>query len=74
MLPLDVTVGEGTVSYHWNNFPAAGVAGGATRAALTQHFALNNNAADVQAKASLGYLCRMFLRNLGVKNIIILGL
>ena len=29
---------------------AAGVAGGATRAALTQHFALRGNAADVSAK------------------------
>lgn len=28
----------------------AGVAGGATRAALTQHFALRGNAADVSAK------------------------
>ena len=28
----------------------AGVAGGATRAALTQHFALGGNAADVSAK------------------------
>ena len=29
---------------------AAGVASGATRAALTQHFALRKNAADVSAK------------------------
>lgn len=28
----------------------AGVASGATRAALTQHFALQNNAADISAK------------------------
>ena len=28
----------------------AGVAGGATRAALTQHFAVRGNAADVAAK------------------------
>lgn len=32
-------------------FPyAASVASGATRAALTQHFALQNNAADIAAK------------------------
>ena len=32
-------------------FPySAGVASGATRAALTQHFALQNNAADISAK------------------------
>lgn len=30
----------------------AGVASGATRAALTQHFALQNNAADISAKVS----------------------
>lgn len=29
---------------------SAGVASGATRAALTQHFALENNAADISAK------------------------
>lgn len=29
---------------------AAGVASGATRAALTQHFALQQNAADISAK------------------------
>jgi hypothetical protein len=31
----------------------AGVASGATRAALTQHFALANNAADISAKVHL---------------------
>lgn len=44
---------------HWWNsfsksplfsFHLAGVASGATRAALTQHFALENNAADIAAK------------------------
>lgn len=30
----------------------AGVASGATRAALTQHFALANNAADISAKVT----------------------
>lgn len=33
----------------------AGVASGATRAALTQHFALANNAADISAKVKVGY-------------------
>ena len=32
------------------NAHIAGVAGGATRAALTQHFALVGNAADISAK------------------------
>lgn len=32
---------------------AAGVASGATRAALTQHFALRKNAADVSAKVPI---------------------
>jgi hypothetical protein len=31
-----------------------GVAGGATRAALTQHFALRRNAADIAAKEQVG--------------------
>ena len=31
-------------------FELAGVASGATRAALTQHFALQDNAADISAK------------------------
>lgn len=31
-------------------FWLAGVASGATRAALTQHFALQDNAADISAK------------------------
>jgi hypothetical protein len=31
----------------------AGVASGATRAALTQHFALQNNAADISAKVPI---------------------
>ncbi len=35
---------------------AAGVASGATRAALTQHFALRKNAADVSAKVMLQQL------------------
>jgi hypothetical protein len=35
---------------------AAGVASGATRAALTQHFALRKNAADVSAKVTLQQL------------------
>lgn len=33
-------------------FYVAGVASGATRAALTQHFSLENNAADISAKVS----------------------
>lgn len=32
------------------SYLVAGVASGATRAALTQHFALENNAADISAK------------------------
>jgi hypothetical protein len=35
---------------------AVGVASGATRAALTQHFALRKNAADVSAKVMLQQL------------------
>lgn len=39
----------------------AGVASGATRAALTQHFALANNAADISAKVTdyPSYICRL---------------
>jgi len=37
----------------------AGVASGATRAALTQHFALANNAADISAKVTLVILHRL---------------
>lgn len=33
-----------------HDFELAGVASGATRAALTQHFALQDNAADISAK------------------------
>lgn len=35
------------------HFQLAGVASGATRAALTQHFALQNNAADISAKVPM---------------------
>ena len=37
----------------------AGVASGATRAALTQHFALANIAADISAKVTLVILHRL---------------
>lgn len=42
----------------------AGVAGGATRAALTQHFALQNNAADISAKV----LCHQIIISYLVPN------
>lgn len=39
-------------SFSKSPFQLAGVASGATRAALTQHFALQNNAADISAKVN----------------------
>ena len=46
----------------------AGVAGGATRAALTQHFAVRGNAADVAAKegSQVGPLQSLLLRVTGM--------
>lgn len=40
------------LTFHLFSYEIAGVASGATRAALTQHFALQNNAADIAAKVS----------------------
>ncbi|GFZ10904.1 root UVB sensitive protein [Actinidia rufa] len=53
--PLSVPVGVATLGRIFNVLGElvdnlAGVASGATRAALTQHFALQNNAADISAK------------------------
>ena len=46
----------------------AGVASGATRAALTQHFALQNNAADISAKV----LVLLFQMDLNIPKSLIL--
>ena len=46
----------------------AGVASGATRAALTQHFALQNNAADISAKV----LVLLFQMDLNIPKALIL--
>lgn len=43
---------------------AAGVAGGATRAALTQHFAIKGNAADISAKEATQVTCLWSVSNL----------
>ncbi|EFJ38684.1 hypothetical protein SELMODRAFT_402795 [Selaginella moellendorffii] len=58
----------------------AGVAGGATRAALTQHFARKQNAADVSAKEGsqetaatlVGMIVGMFLARLTANNIFLM--
>lgn len=38
------------------DYELAGVASGATRAALTQHFALQDNAADISAKVQVTFI------------------
>jgi len=41
------------------DFEIAGVASGATRAALTQHFALQDNAADISAKVQVTFIMKV---------------